>query len=761
MSSKKKQSKELVGRKQQRDTDAGLTLFERERNSILARYASFRHKVHHLGQHTRMIDDVMMTPDDQFILTCSSDSTAKLWDRISGRHLVTYQGHTSCVLHGAITPDGSQLITGSSDHTVKIWNIFTGECTGTIEIGSQIESLCLTPDGRYLLTGEYRAIKQWNIETRECLREIKDGSSVEAMQVSSDGKYFATGGGDGTAKYWHLASGQCLLTYEGHDKRITSVSLAPDGGHLLTCSHENRTAKMWHVRTGRCLRTFEQVFHRGRGGIFTNDGQNIIVGGMEDGAKLMDINTGKCVRIFNHEYVDCMAISHDGSYLVTSSSDCDTKVWDMDTGECIKTLGQAEAWRFISYSIASDKRHILTLEEQGKILVVKKWDRKNGKVLKSCLITPSESDGRMQCVYDSKYLVLRGNTSVTIYDLDTAQCIRRFDTEDYFISVCLIPGGHRLAMAERPGVKIWDIEKEVLLLDCGGMHVVGEMYPTPDGQHLLVRKWPEGRASNLPETVLLDLDTRQTKLLNILRTGELIYLGGHVTPDGKQLIVHLRDGITIVGLHEDIDSCWVYIEPPGKSYMDSKKYTDGRLSPNKKYIIASGDEGVDLWDFEKQKFIKTIAVGEGDAQFMSDTTLITCKDDTLLFRSFPDGELLGELYATGHGFLWTASKEGTTEDIEQAAPWFWTDRKDLITVFDCDANGKDIRVVDQEDSRFKEYFGYHNRPDIVMARANNDTDKYRKLIADDIRGKLNYAVDSQRISGSKSHPNRTLPGSCS
>ena len=55
------------------------------------------------------------------------DSSVRLWDVGSGRHLQTFSGHASDVLSVDFSPDGLTLASGSSDETIRLWNAETGE----------------------------------------------------------------------------------------------------------------------------------------------------------------------------------------------------------------------------------------------------------------------------------------------------------------------------------------------------------------------------------------------------------------------------------------------------------------------------------------------------------------------------------------------------------------------------------------------------------------------------------------------------------
>ncbi|WP_445223230.1 WD40 repeat domain-containing protein [Calothrix sp. NIES-2100] len=50
------------------------------------------------------------------------DKTIKVWDLNTG-FKKTLKGHTSCVFCVAISPDGKRIVSCSQDTTVKVWGL--------------------------------------------------------------------------------------------------------------------------------------------------------------------------------------------------------------------------------------------------------------------------------------------------------------------------------------------------------------------------------------------------------------------------------------------------------------------------------------------------------------------------------------------------------------------------------------------------------------------------------------------------------------
>jgi len=60
-------------------------------------------------------------------VTASGDKTAKVWDAVTGKELMTLTSHNGPVYSTAWSLDGQQIVMGSYDQTVKVWDENTGQ----------------------------------------------------------------------------------------------------------------------------------------------------------------------------------------------------------------------------------------------------------------------------------------------------------------------------------------------------------------------------------------------------------------------------------------------------------------------------------------------------------------------------------------------------------------------------------------------------------------------------------------------------------
>lgn len=225
-----------------------------------------------------------LTPDGRHALSASADGTLKLWEPASGRCLRTYSGHASIVTSACLSADGRYALSGSADRTVRLWELATGRCLRVLEGHTgPVFTVALSLDGRHALSGSAQfltqgrdekiftsgQLKMWDLAAGRCLPTFEwHTEAVTAVCLSPDGRQVLTGGGQAVIQYatgrflqsgqlqlWEAATGRPLCTFPGHADVVTVACLTLDGRYVLSGSAD-RTLRLWELATGRCLRTF-------------------------------------------------------------------------------------------------------------------------------------------------------------------------------------------------------------------------------------------------------------------------------------------------------------------------------------------------------------------------------------------------------------------------------------------------------------------------------------------------------------------------
>ena len=207
-----------------------------------------------LKGHTDQVLHGIFDPDQQVIATASKDTTVRTWD-FKGEQLKVFQGHQSVVNRVAFSRDGRLLASASNDKTIKIWDRSSGELKSTFEgHRGPVRDVIFSPDGKRLLSSSSdNSIRIWDIEEAKEIKSLKGhNNSVLSIALSPDGKTLASASADKSVRFWDLSnfrqSGKVLV----HSDVVTSVVFNDAGNRVITGSYD-RVARIWNISSAEIL----------------------------------------------------------------------------------------------------------------------------------------------------------------------------------------------------------------------------------------------------------------------------------------------------------------------------------------------------------------------------------------------------------------------------------------------------------------------------------------------------------------------------
>ncbi len=165
--------------------------------------------------------------------------------------LKEFQAHPTEVSSVKFSPDGQKIATiGDNDKKriiVRLWNSKGQKLQEFALIYQhQVRNTYFQPDGKLkvvTIDTKSKALFLWDFLGANGMRILKpEDSAFEAIAFSQDDK-FATAT-DNTIKLWDL-HGRELLKFRGHESKIASLSFSRDGS-ILAVIGEDGTAKLWH-----------------------------------------------------------------------------------------------------------------------------------------------------------------------------------------------------------------------------------------------------------------------------------------------------------------------------------------------------------------------------------------------------------------------------------------------------------------------------------------------------------------------------------
>jgi WD40 repeat protein len=152
------------------------------------------------------------SPDNRWLLSASSDSTAQLWDAASGKPALPPFRHEGPVLWASFSPDGraiatSTIATSTESGTARVWDAATGQLLSEpMRHPAAVWYVKWSPDGRFLATTCVDGLARlWDAFTGHLVAEpFVSNQENRRAEFSPDGRRLLTASLDGTAKVWDL-----------------------------------------------------------------------------------------------------------------------------------------------------------------------------------------------------------------------------------------------------------------------------------------------------------------------------------------------------------------------------------------------------------------------------------------------------------------------------------------------------------------------------------------------------------------------------
>ena len=366
-------------------------------------------------------------------------------DVVTGSQTAILSGHTAEVSSVAFSSDGRLIVSGSYDETVKLWDVQTG---GTIQTFSGhtklVYSVSISVDSATIASGAFDdTIRVWNVQTGECCHiKRAQGDTILVKFSPTNPKYFLSVAGDKISQ-WNISGHPAGPAING-----CYVDISPDGTLLVL--HNQKSVTVQNLHSGKVVAEFQII----RVGLlrccFSPDG------------RMVAVSNGSTICLWNivstKPHLIDNFIGHGGginslafsslSSLISGSEDGSVKFWKMaiqptePVGTDPKPISLTPT-TIVSITLQTEDNVSITSDSDG---IVKTWDIFTGHC-KASFQTPAKG-------------------------------VDKRDTQ-------LINGRLVLAWHANGKIKIWDVEKAVLLLAVDGPSGLEDIKISGDGSRVL------------------------------------------------------------------------------------------------------------------------------------------------------------------------------------------------------------------------------------------------------------------------------------
>ena len=218
--------------------------------------------------HTSFVLNAVMVPNSTKVVGLGRDRSVIVWDRNSpDAPKFKMRGHRSDVFTVVISPDGNTAYSGSKDKTIKSWDINTGLVINSVNVGMQVNSLAISPDGVMLIAGcgtttnvagetsptaifAFETSKMGDYSKAKSQEEFKQlighTASVEHVSYSVDGSKIFSGGADTKIYIWDAVSLTPINSISGHEGTVNTLAQDKTGKYLVSGS-DDATTHFWDL----------------------------------------------------------------------------------------------------------------------------------------------------------------------------------------------------------------------------------------------------------------------------------------------------------------------------------------------------------------------------------------------------------------------------------------------------------------------------------------------------------------------------------
>jgi WD40 repeat protein len=327
-----------------------------------------------LTGHSGAVVHAAWSPDGAYLVTCSADSTARVWDARSGEDLALFDGHSRQVNHAAWSPDGEYIVS-SGGETAWLWNAQTGEDRAALSDNLDAGVFAVwDPEGVRIVTTGLGSAAVWDVASMltsdvEGLDPIplrRHTHIVPAMHLgvlrdaawNPGGSRILTVSANGTVEIWGSEGGR-TTSLVGHTDEVHQGMWDPAGKRVVTAGGDG--ARVWNAGTG------QQITLLGGGAIldaaWNPQGTRVATASANGEVRIWSVAAFDEIQSFMASVQERSNWNPDGKIIATSGYD--TLVWDVGSGEeLVRISGDFAVWD-------REGRRLLVAMQDGEVNI---WD---------------------------------------------------------------------------------------------------------------------------------------------------------------------------------------------------------------------------------------------------------------------------------------------------------------------------------------------------------------------------------------------------
>ena len=550
----------------------------------------------------------------------------------------------------------------------------------------------ISADKQQIAVAHDSLIEIIEVKTGEILQTINVKSKIFDIAFSSNGNKIVSMSADSLLRVWDAKTGNVLFYKKAvHpvDRRIKMVTFSPDGKQFAYVECEDKSGRansygayFYELDYEDSKDVISKLFIYSKNTFYVVDSESGVV---------------LCSWTGHRRLISSLAYNPDGKNIVTTSHDRDIIVWDAENGKKLNTMKWENNSVAISAYFTNDNKKLVTAHGSGYIKV---WDVDTGEEIKSWKahirmvnsIALNSDDGKVISGSDDATLKIWNTKDNTEIIARISNYDRVFIGKDKKTIYSLTQRGFRNATFG--AFTIEDGKENIIDNDpsyTGYINIddyFGDVF-----YHDLNYFITLGVPINQYKMNVYDLNTK--KLVCTLKGHEDDIDHVSVSPDGKKMLSHSEDGMTIIWDLETGNE----IKRFDKQFIGHCYYC-----PDMKKIAVMYNNRIIIKDAESFNTIMTFNEHSTTVQnirFVSDTVVASYDANSTKLWNLETGKML-------HGFKGIMWAKNTT--ISSDGKYFITQvDKETLCVWDMSTDGCVYSVkVDREKYGYIEDYAFTN-----------------------------------------------------
>merc|ERR1712048_877114 len=164
--------------------------------------------------------------------------------------IIKFEGHTGGIKQVMYSPDNKQLLSCSDDKTVRVWDTANGAEIKSFTTSEPIGGLELSEEGDIITLAAGHKVIFLDANRFEKIKEVNIPSPTYTASLHQDRDIFVCGGEDLKLYKFDFQTGLEIENFKGHFGPVHCVRFSPDG-ELYASGSEDGTLRLWQTNVGK------------------------------------------------------------------------------------------------------------------------------------------------------------------------------------------------------------------------------------------------------------------------------------------------------------------------------------------------------------------------------------------------------------------------------------------------------------------------------------------------------------------------------